>query len=83
MSKANCYISGSSWFYNFVERSSHCLRYITKVMTEKLYRVLVDAGDMTSLQSIGNFTTRGVHWVKSAQTSTRSHGRTPSLSMSF
>ena len=51
MSKANCYISGSSWSYHFAERSSHCLRYIRQGMIEKLYRVLVDAGDMTSLQS--------------------------------
>ena len=50
MSKANCCISGSSWSYHFAERSSHCLRYITQGMIEKLYRVLVDAGDMTSLQ---------------------------------
>jgi len=48
--KANCCISGSSWSYHFAERSSHCLRYITEGMIEKLYRVLVDAGDMTSLQ---------------------------------
>ena len=50
MSKANCCISGSSWSYHFAERSSHYLRYITQGMIEKLYRVLVDAGDMTSLQ---------------------------------
>ena len=50
MSKANCCISGSSWSYHFAERSSHCLRYITQGMIEKLYRVLVDTGDMTSLQ---------------------------------
>ena len=50
MSKANCCITGSSWSFHFAERSSHCLRYITKGMTEKLYRVLVDAGDMNSLQ---------------------------------
>ena len=49
MSKANCCISGSSWSYHFAERSSHCLRYITQGMIEKLYKVLVDAGDMASL----------------------------------
>ena len=49
MSKANCCITGSSWLFHFAERSSHCLRYITERMTEKLYRVLVDAADMTSL----------------------------------
>ena len=49
MSKENCCISGSSWSYHFAERSSHCLRYITEGITEKLYRVLLDAGDMTSL----------------------------------
>ena len=41
---------GPSWSYHFAERSSHCLRYITEGMTEKLYIVLVDASDMTSLQ---------------------------------
>ena len=50
MSKANCCITGSSWSFHFAERSSHCLRYITEGMTEKLYRVLLDTGDMTSLQ---------------------------------
>ena len=50
MSKANCCITGSSWSFHFAERSNHCLRYIIEGMTEKLYRVLVDAGDMTSLQ---------------------------------
>ena len=50
MSKANCCITGSSWSFHFAERSSHCLHYITEGMTEKLYRVLLDAGDMTSLQ---------------------------------
>ena len=50
MFKASCCISGSSWSYHFAERSSHYLRYITEGMTEKLYRVLLDAGDMTSLQ---------------------------------
>ena len=50
MSKESFSISGSSWSYHFAERSSHCLRYITQGMIEKLYRVLVDAGDMTSLQ---------------------------------
>ena len=49
MSKANCCISGSSWSYHFAERGSHCLCYITQAMIEKLYRVLVDDGDMTSL----------------------------------
>ena len=50
MSKANCCVTGSSWSFHFIERSSHWLRYITEGMTKKLYRVLVDAGDMTSLQ---------------------------------
>ena len=50
MSKANCCITGSSWSFHFAERSSHCLCYITEGMTEKLYRVLLDTGDMTSLQ---------------------------------
>ena len=50
MSKANYCITKSSWSYHFAERSSHCLRYITEGMIEKLYRVLVDTGDMTSLQ---------------------------------
>ena len=50
MSKANCCVIGSSWSFHFAERSSHCLRYITEGMTEKLYRVLLDVGDMTSLQ---------------------------------
>ena len=50
MCEANCYITGSSWSFHFAERSSHCLRYIIEGMTEKLYRVLLDAGDMTSLQ---------------------------------
>ena len=50
MSKANCCITGSSWSFHFTERSSHCLRSITKGMPEKLYRVLLDASDMTSLQ---------------------------------
>ena len=50
MFKANCCIIGPSWSFHFAERSSHCLRYITQGMIEKLYRVLVDAGDMTSLQ---------------------------------
>ena len=49
MSKANFCTSGSSWSYHFAERSSHCLNYITQGMIEKLYRVLVDDGDMTSL----------------------------------
>ena len=39
--------SGSSWSYHFAERTGHCLRYITQGMIEKLYRVLVDAGDTT------------------------------------
>ena len=34
-------------------------------------------------ESIGNSTTHGEHREKSAQTSTRSQDRTPSLSMSF
>ena len=50
MSKANCCISGSSRSYHFAERSSQCLRYIIEEMIEKLYRVLVDTGDMTSLE---------------------------------
>ena len=50
MSKANYYVTGSSWSFHFAERSSHWLRYITEGMTEKLYRVLLDTGDMTSLQ---------------------------------
>ena len=50
MSKANCCITGSSWSFHFAERSSHYLRYIKEGVTEKLYRVLLDAGDMTSLQ---------------------------------
>ena len=50
MSKANCCITGSSWSFHFAERSSHCLRYITEGMTEKLYRVLLDGSDMTSLK---------------------------------
>ena len=50
MCKANRYITGSSSSFHFAERSSHCLRYITQGMIEKLYRVLVDAGDITSLQ---------------------------------
>ena len=50
MSKANCYITRSSWSFHFAERSSHYLRYITEGMIEKLHRVLVDAGDMTSPQ---------------------------------
>ena len=50
MSKANCCITGSSWSFHFAERSSHCLCYIPEGMIKKLYRVLVDAGDMTSLQ---------------------------------
>ena len=50
MYKANCCILGPSWSFHFAERSSYCLRYITEGMIEKLYRVLVDTGDMTSLQ---------------------------------
>ena len=50
MSKANCCITGSSWSFHFAERSSHYLHYITEGMAEKLYIVLLDAGDMTSLQ---------------------------------
>ena len=49
MFKANCCIIGPSWSFHFAERRSHCLRYITQAMIEKLYRVLVDDGDMTSL----------------------------------
>ena len=49
MSKANCCITGSRLSFHFAKRSSHYLRYITEGMTEKLYRVLVDDGDMTSL----------------------------------
>ena len=84
MSKANCCISGSSWSYHFAERSSHCLCYITEGMIEKLYKVLVDAGDMTSLQRAWA-TQQHVACTgqTSAQTSTRSQDRTPSLSMSF
>ena len=36
------------------------MRYITEGMIEKLYRVLVDAGDMTSLQTKGNSTQQHV-----------------------
>ena len=50
MFKANCCISAPSWSFHYAERSNHCLHYITEGMTEKLYRVLVDTGDMTSLQ---------------------------------
>ena len=50
MFKAKCCIIGPSWSFHFAERSSHCLCYITQGMIENLYRVLVDAGDMTSLQ---------------------------------
>ena len=50
MFKSNCCISGPSWSFHFAERSSHYLCYITQGMIGKLYRVLVDVGDMTSLQ---------------------------------
>ena len=50
MSKANYCVTGSSWSFHFAERSSHWLRDITEGMTEKLHKVLLDAGDMTSLQ---------------------------------
>ena len=50
MSKANRCISGSSWSYHFAKRSSHYLGYIIEGMSEKFYRVLLDTGDMTSLQ---------------------------------
>mgnify|MGYP005845158573 CR=1 FL=1 len=50
MSKANYCISGSSWSYHFAERSNHYLCYIIEGMIAMLYRVFVDAGDMTSLQ---------------------------------
>ena len=49
MFKANYCFIGPSWSFHLAERSSHCLRYITQGMIEKLYRVLVDASDMTSL----------------------------------
>ena len=50
MFKSNCCIIGPSWSFHFADRRRHYLRYITEGMIEKLYRVLVDAGDMTSLQ---------------------------------
>ena len=50
MAKARCCISGSSWSYHLAERSSHYLRYITEGMIEKLYIILVEVGDMSSLQ---------------------------------
>ena len=60
MFKANCCIIGPSWSFHFAERSSHCLCYITQGMIEKLYRVLVDAGEMTSLQTKENSTQQHV-----------------------
>jgi len=61
MFKTNYCILGPSWSFHFAERSNHWLRYIIEGIIEKLYRVLVDAGDMTSLQSsCGNSTTREV-----------------------
>ena len=55
VSKANCCVTGSSWSFHFAERSSHWLGYITEGMTEKLYRVLLDIGDMTSLREHWQF----------------------------
>ena len=84
MSKANCCISGSSWSYHFAERSIHCLRYITQGMIEKLYRVLVDAGDMAGLQRWLLYLWFGGTLGKQVPKQVpRSQDRTPSLSMSL
>jgi hypothetical protein len=54
---ANFCILGPNWTFNFAERSKHWMRYITEGIIEKICRVLVDTGDMTSLQSSGGNST--------------------------
>lgn len=49
----NCFILGPNWIFNFAERSRHWIRYIMDGTNEKLHKVFVDTGAMTTLQSSG------------------------------
>jgi hypothetical protein len=53
----NCCILGPNWIFNFAERSRHWIRYIMEGTNEKLHKIFVDTGAMTTLQSSdGNLT---------------------------
>jgi hypothetical protein len=53
----NWSILGPNWTFSFTERRRHWIRYIIEGINEKPHKVLVEIGDITTLQSSGGNST--------------------------